>query len=433
MSHTILTYFRPEEDCAPTSMSWEPSPPIALPWMDQAKEPSLPTALPRMDQAKEKKGKASRRSGARKFIDDQAELSGSDKGEGDPDLSDEQPDTEDEAMINDVPSEEEEQERVKLSKKEKRLTKDDLLLVRDARRSRRAEAGLPSRRRVLDDEDEDEDDMFVDEDDEEEDYSVRMQVRDAMRENGLMAKGDEDDERSVALSDKVPFGLRDEASGLVRNGRTGEVLRAGRTEEVSKAGKLGEVSRAGRTGEVSRAGRLGDVVPMPAPAKLPPTARPPEATSKLSVKEQADLAYRNTLEHLEKKSAIVFKDAVAGDGCADLHLPSYFQAPAKKLPVCKPLTSHRPGCTPLSSSRTAASPLSPKRTAASSKEKQAHLPACLRKDAGGGAFKEVMGAAKKRRGGGPKPAKAIEVGVFRCKDSGKLYYRGPDGRVTPSD
>jgi len=44
-----------------------------------------------------------------------------------------------------------------------------------------------------------------------------------------------------------------------------------------------------------------------------------------------------------------------------------------------------------------------------------------------------MGAAKKRRGGGPKPAKAIEVGVFQCKDSGKLYYRGPDGRVTPSD
>lgn len=167
------------------------------------------------------------------FADDKAAHSGSgsDGGDADSCSEDDEPTAEDRAMIDDgeVP-EDESQALPRLTRRERRLTKDDLRLVREARAEKQRESGVQRRRVLADDSDDlgDSEGGFVvsdgDEEEPEEVQEFSRRLSEIRKGSGVAEKG-----RYLAgcsrgvlkISPDLPFGLRDPRSGKVVHGTTG--------------------------------------------------------------------------------------------------------------------------------------------------------------------------------------------------------------------
>jgi len=313
-----------------------------------------------------KKRVSSKRAPVKKFIEDMAEHSGSGSDGGSGDSSECAANSADEAMINDVSSEGEPEEKVKLSRRERRLTKDDLLLVREAMKKDRLSCGNTGRRRgaLLDDSEEDVDsDDFIDDDEEfsEDAEKVRRDVQDAMRESGLVRRhrsADDDDESSLKSCPRMPFGLRDD-SGVLRNGSTGEIVR------MPELPRLAPVGQCGAKAETKKGVQA-----------VHTAASKPNFGGTLQLRQENSFLF---------KIVPINNSTVTENRCAsdkDRHLPASLlsrlqashRAPAKVAPV----------------------------------------------------FAKAAAAVQEKAGGG-----AASTGVYRCGDSGNLYYRYADGRVSP--
>lgn len=208
------------------------------------------------DRAKKKKRRACA------FADDKAAHSGSGSDGGDADSSsgDDEPTAEDRAMIDDGEVTEDESLALpRLTRRERRLTKDDLRLVREARAEKLREGGV-QRRRVLADDSDDSGDFVVSDGDEEEPEEVQefsRRLSEIRKGSGVAEKG-----RYLAgcsrgvlkISPDLPFGLRDPGSGKVVHGTTGAAfVPMERPEKVPKRpGVPGFLAEARRKEEEER-------------------------------------------------------------------------------------------------------------------------------------------------------------------------------------
>jgi len=346
--------------------------------------------MPAVQQTKEATGtseaKGKQKKKKSRFVEEEAEVSGSDCCSGD----EEDLDEDDSNSLKDFVASSDEEEGYeklpRLSKKDRRLARGDRLLVKEAARRR-------GRRRVLRDDSEDEhseadqdgaehsDGSFVVEDGEDSD-AVCEEIHKAMRESGLVRKGSRADARGegvLRITENVPFGLRDERTGAVVNGRTGEALKPASSGTTFAAPCV-----------------------RPKPHSLAP--KPPVAAKRTNRQAERDRVFRETTEFLMNNTE--FSDEEF-DAVPAFSAPSALQPAAKKqkserLPVM---------CTPSASQ------------SFSKKQKNAHLPDAAQKSVKAAVF--AMGVSAKKAQ--DKDTAWQRTGVFMCKETGKCYKKNKDG------
>lgn len=304
------------------------------------------------------------------FADDKAAHSGSGSDGGDTDScsGDDEQTAEDRAMIDDgeVP-EDESMALPRLTRREKRLTRDDLRLVREAQAEKLRKSGVQRRRLLADDSDDSEDEggFVVSDGDEEEPEEVlefSRRLSEIRKGSGVAERG-----RHLAgcsqgvlkISPQVPFGLRDPGSGKVVHGTTGAAF-----------------------------------VPMEQPAKVQRRPGVPGFLAEARKKEEEERIRKKTLETLGGATAFKRKFCPSLD---DNDMPNF--RTHSSLPRVCPSKSHLP-------EESCLSKLAPVFT--------------------GGASPPPASQASK----GQQHAAFWQTGVFRKKD-GQLVNRDRSGVETP--